>query len=67
MELFKRGFGRPVNNREERGGSSFLPLLFASALFLGSENLEMSRKPRDHSLGMGIRGYHPEATDSSSG
>ena len=39
MELFKKGSGRPVNNREGIGGGSFLPLLFASALFLGSENL----------------------------
>ena len=61
MELFKRGFGRPVNNRGGLGGGCFFPLLFASALFSGSENLEMLVKHRIHSLEVEIRGYHHEA------
>lgn len=44
-----RGALGDLNNREERGGSSFLPLLFASALFFGLwelGNVEKTQRPQ---------------------
>ena len=45
MELFKRGFERPVKIREGRGGGPFLPFLVAPALFLGSKNWKYWEHP----------------------